>query len=401
MSLLVQVRELLKAGNKYVLIAEDGSETEDIVKAKTVSFTNKNENEDDVPLNFPLDETTEFEIDGNGVPLRAIIHCWLHKDSSAADYLADCQNKQLTNVSFLQRTDLLNWLSGTTEVSQYIKLNNSVNEKEANVVANDDKNAEDIETKVSNAQVEENKTITETNNAEVEADPVVVDALTRERILLDHNSSLRGSKVINFGYLIKDAELKLVQSIKSSLRSKKSGPNGTAHGRVSKNHTSKTAARKDPIILIPSAASSLFTITNIKQFLQDSQYINPRDLSASQTDLVTVEKKFDRLARPVRFMIVNNTRMFTKPEYWDRVVAVFTMGHTWQFNNYQWNTPQELFQHCKGYYFHFTGDAVPQHVQQWNVQKVELDKSKRFKDVEVARFFWNSLEKELIARGFH
>lgn len=401
MSLLVQVRELLKAGNKYALIAEDGSETEDIVKAQTVSFTKQNQNKDDGPLNFQLDETTEFEIDGTGIPLRVVIHCWLHKDSSAADYLADCQNKQLSNVSFLQRTDLLNWLSGATEVSQYVKLSNSVKEGEDNISANDDKTPKEIETKVSNAQSEGNKTTGETSNVNSELDPVVADASSHERVLLDHNSSLRGSKVINFGYLIKDAELKLVQSIKSSLRSKKSAPNGTSHGRVSKNHTSKTAPRKDPIILIPSAASSLFTIANIKQFLQDSQYINPRDLSASQTDLVTVEKKFDRLARPVRFMIVNNTRMFTKPEYWDRVVAVVTMGHTWQFNNYQWNTPQELFQHCKGYYFHFTGDAVPQHVQQWNVQKIELDKSKRFKDVEVARFFWNSLEKELIARGFH
>ena len=50
--------------------------------------------------------------------------------------------------------------------------------------------------------------------------------------------------------------------------------------------------------------------------------------------------------------------------------------------------------------FPFRGDSVPQHVQQWNVEKVELDKNKRFKDVEVVRYFWHSLEKELISRGY-
>ena len=93
--------------------------------------------------------------------------------------------------------------------------------------------------------------------------------------------------------------------------------------------------------------------------------------------------------------------MFTKPEYWDRVVAVFITGHTWQFNSYQWNTPQELFQHCKGYYFYFNGDVIPQHVQQWNVERVELDRNRRFKDVEIVRYFWNNLEQELLNRGYH
>ena len=172
-----------------------------------------------------------------------------------------------------------------------------------------------------------------------------------------------------------------------------------AHGRISKTNGSG-GPRKDPIILIPSAASSILTVANIKQFLLESKYVNPRNLPSVPNGLVNIEKNFERISRPIRFIIVDNIRMFTKPEYWDRVVAIFTTGHTWQFNNYQWNSPQELFQRCKGYYFHFAGDSVPQHVQQWNVEKVELDKNKRFKDVEVVRYFWHSLEKELISRGY-
>lgn len=388
---LDRLREHLKNGDKLVLKNNEGQSTDDITKATMVETLSSDGSTQD---SFPLNEETEIEIDGSLVQLRIIVHCWMNKDSSAADYLADCQNKQLTNVSFLQRTDLINWLSGNTESSQYLKAPGQKGETSDKV---------EIENKTLAGELSTVKSTTSAsleNDSEV-SDPVVVETMKHERILVDHNSALRGAKPINFGYLIKDAELKLVQSIKGSLRGSKLPPGHKgAHGRISKTNGSSGGPRKDPIILIPSAASSILTVANIKQFLLESKYVNPRNLPSVPNGLVNIEKNFERISRPIRFIIVDNTRMFTKPEYWDRVVAIFTTGHTWQFNNYQWNSPQELFQRCKGYYFHFAGDSVPQHVQQWNVEKVELDKNKRFKDVEVVRYFWHSLEKELISRGY-
>lgn len=395
------VKGHLKSGDEWTFLGADGSNDENITTATTVSFSKQNNN--DEKENFNLDTNTNFEIDGTKIPLRIIMHCWEHKNSSAADYLADCQAKQLTSISFLQRTDLINWLTGKQEESEYIKSGSAA------MTTSDTSLKEDSDILIKKAYNESEKQIEHTPNESARSieidiasvDPVLSETLKHERPLIDHNYSLRGSKPIDFGYLIKDSELKLVQSIKSSLRSKgsKGQPNGVSKSAAIKRNAIQ---RKDPIILIPSAASSILTINNIKQFLGNSEYISSRQLPSStlNDDLVTIEKKFDGLSRPIRFLIVNNTRMFTKPEYWDRVVAVVTTGHTWQFNNYQWNTPQQLFQHCKGYYFHFTGDGVPQHVQQWNVQPVELDKNRRFKDIEVVRFFWNTLEKELIARGY-
>ena len=247
-----------------------------------------------------------------------VVHCWQHKDSSAADYLADCQAKGLTNVPFLQRLEINGWLSGENK-STRPEQSSDTTEK----------------------PVEISETAATIN------DPVLEEALAQEKVLLDYNSSLRGSKPTNFGYLIKEAELKLVHSLKSSRRRNKTGD----HGGVSKSDADrKTAAKKDPIILIPSAASSIFTTSNIKKFLEDSVYVHPRDVAGPHPDVITVVKKLDRFAKPVKFLIANNTRLFTKPEYWDRVVAVFTTGHAWQFNNYQWSNPSELFQRCKGYY---------------------------------------------------
>ncbi|CCD27155.1 Cdc73p NDAI_0J02630 [Naumovozyma dairenensis CBS 421] len=375
-TVLVRVRDHLKNKDKFTLLNNGDITTEDIREASKISFNDS----DDI---FSLEESTEF---GGETPLKVIIHCWLHMDSSAADYLADCEKRQLPNISFLQRNDLINWLSGKSDSSQYLE----TEETKTKTAITDDKS------------VGETTTTKLPDRKDMIDDPVLIETLKHERPLLDQNSSLRGSKPINFGYLIKDAELKLVQTIKNSLKGSKHNKAGHVT-KASSSLRKQRVVHKDPIILIPSAASSIFSVSNIKQFLQDSKYVNPRDLSISMNsanDIVTVEKKFDTLAKPLRFLIVNNTRMFTKAENWDRLVAVFTTGHTWQFNNYQWNTPQELFQHCKGYYFHFTGDAVPQHVQQWNVEKIELDKNKRFKDIEVVRYFWNSLEKELIARGY-
>ncbi|QHS75115.1 Cdc73p [Saccharomyces paradoxus] len=393
-SSLERLREHLKKGDKLTLKNSEGQTTDDITKATVVETSSSDGITQD---SFPLNEETEIEIDGSLVQLRIIVHCWMNKDSSAADYVADCQNKQLTNVSFLQRTDLINWLSGNTESSQYLKAPGQ------NGQTSDKVNTADNETKSSTDGLSRAKSTaagTVENDLEV-SDPVVVETMKHERVLVDHNSALRGAKPINFGYLIKDAELKLVQSIKGSLRGSKLPPGHKgAHGRISKTNGLPGGPRKDPIILIPSAASSILTVANIKQFLLESKYVNPRNLPSVPNGLVNIEKNFERISRPLRFIIVDNTRMFTKPEYWDRVVAIFTTGHTWQFNNYQWNSPQELFQRCKGYYFHFAGDSVPQHVQQWNVEKVELDKNKRFKDVEVVRYFWHSLEKELISRGY-
>ncbi|SCU90303.1 LAME_0E07954g1_1 [Lachancea meyersii CBS 8951] len=375
MSSLEQLRLQLMQKQPITFLSSENGETDDILEANRVLLGTKDQTNNTV---LELDEKTDFQVDGNNVPLKVVLHCWQHRDSSAADYLADCQTKKLINISFLQRMDLIAWLSGETESSQFVN-------------AEETKVAETVAENLAGAP----------SAATAASDPVLQEALAHEKELLDHNSSLRGSKPTNFAYLIKEAELKLVHSLKSASKARRAGDRGT--GGVSKTDASsggRGPAKKDPIILIPSAASSIFTIANIQQFLEDSKYVHPRDLPGSQSDVTSVTKKLDRFARPVKFLIASNTRLFTKPEYWDRVVAVFTTGHAWQFNNYQWSDPSELFQRCKGYYFYFAGDIVPKHVEQWNVQRVELDKNKRFRDVEVLRYFWNTIERELASRGY-
>ncbi|KAG0672363.1 accessory factor associated with RNA polymerase II [Maudiozyma exigua] len=401
--ILVTLREHLKNGDEYHLIDKNNAKTADITSADKIAFGLDAASPE---ISLSLEDLTDFSIEGKAVVLRVIVHCWMHKDSSAADYLADCQKLHLMNISFLQRNDLLNWLSGQTETSQYITGQNkavtsTTEATEATVASTEKSNKTAASARTSESKASTTTTTSGLSNIEIiqKDDPVLYKNLQEERTLVDHNSSLRGNKPIDFRYLIKDVELKLIPSLKGS---------SSKSGRASKGHVSKTKASsksvlsKEPIILISSATSSMLTLANIKDFLEQSKYVSPKDITVtSNKDTVIVEKKFEKISKPIRFLIVNNPNRFTKPEYWDRLVAVFTTGHTWQFSNYHWNTPQELFQHCNGYYFHFNGDEVPKHVQQWNVQRIALDKHQRFKDIEAVRTFWTSLEKTLLARGYH
>ncbi|KAI5299683.1 hypothetical protein KEM56_003041 [Ascosphaera pollenicola] len=68
--------------------------------------------------------------------------------------------------------------------------------------------------------------------------------------------------------------------------------------------------------------------------------------------------------KPLRFIIVDSTTDF-KPDYWNRVVAVFTTGQTWQFKSYKWSSPPELFKHATGIYVGWTGEEIPAQVKAW------------------------------------
>jgi len=103
---------------------------------------------------------------------------------------------------------------------------------------------------------------------------------------------------------------------------------------------------------------------------------------------------------PTRFIIVDSPDRF-KPDYWARVVAVFTTGQLWQFKSYKWSTPQELFSHVKGVYAGWADEAPPAVVASWgNVQLVNVDKHKRFKDKEVMERFWDELETWMVKKGW-
>ena len=91
-------------------------------------------------------------------------------------------------------------------------------------------------------------------------------------------------------------------------------------------------------------------------------------------------------------MVVDNIENFNKMEYWDRVIAIFTTGQTWQFSRYIHPEPEVLFQKYRGFYFGYQGEIAPPQIKDWNVTEVRVDRDKRFKDKVIVRDFGRDRE---------
>ena len=169
--------------------------------------------------------------------------------------------------------------------------------------------------------------------------------------------------------------------------------------------------RPDPIILLSPSASSLLRMSNIKSFLEGGRY-TPSDSSSTATmHFLTRTMKDIDPARPLRFILVEGPEHF-KPDYWSRVVAVFTTGQAWQFKSYKWNTPGELFKHVQGIYVGWRGEPLPQGVKDWGhrVLNCNIDKwtdpavpgadVNRFRDREVAETIWKTIEYNMRQKGW-
>jgi parafibromin len=173
----------------------------------------------------------------------------------------------------------------------------------------------------------------------------------------------------------------------------------------------KPQRRPDPIILLSPSASALLRMSNVKSFLESGHYIPPDNSAASpMLHLSRMLKDIDP-NRPMRFILVEGPEQF-KPEYWNRVVAVFTTGQAWQFKNYRWSDPSELFKHVLGVYMGWRGDQLPETVRgfgsrvmpfvidKWRDPKAPGAETGRWRDREVVESIWKSIESNMRAKGW-
>jgi len=106
-----------------------------------------------------------------------------------------------------------------------------------------------------------------------------------------------------------------------------------------------------PIIIVPSALTSLITLYNVQDFLENGVFVPPierKNQGVRKENLVVVKRKKGKEDnKVVPYHIMDNPSKFGLKE-WDRVVAVFAMGPTWQFKDWKWAStsnpsPVEIF----------------------------------------------------------
>ncbi|OBT78873.1 hypothetical protein VF21_02876 [Pseudogymnoascus sp. 05NY08] len=353
---------------------------------------------------LPLTTPTRFLSSSAPVDLRSIYFAWLKREVAIPDYNAAAlalntalaadggAGGKVQNLAFVERLDLITWLEGASEESEYIR-----------------PLAADAAGAAASAQVAAGKAGGVAPAAAAGArnrtvDPRLQEIYNGERRMGDRNSVLRGIKPTDFSHVRKIAQ--------TFIGRKPGAPSSTTTHTTRPTalpHNPKPTRRPDPIILVSPSASSLLRMSNIKSFLESGLYVPPSDsLSTSTSTILQLSRIIPSIdtTRPMRFVVVDSPEQF-KPEYWARVVAVFTTGQTWQFKNYKWQAPQELFRHALGVYVGWRGEPVPEAVRGWGrgVVSVGLEpwsggRKTRWRDREGVEAVWRGVEEIMRVKGW-
>lgn len=122
---------------------------------------------------------------------------------------------------------------------------------------------------------------------------------------------------------------------------------------------------QDPIILLSNSPTALVNMFNVKALLQDGVFVPPdvaREQAGGVAELVVTLRppasegpaSGPTTALTRRILVVDSAEAVnrlgsgapgTDQDPWNRVVAVFTTGQTWQFKAYRWTDPRDLFRH--------------------------------------------------------
>ena len=365
-------------------------------------------------ITAPLDTATRFVSNDKPVDLRSIYFAWLNREVAIPEYNASATklNDELgakgkvQNLGFIERLDLITWLEGASEESEYIKP--LAGDKDG--VAVGAATAAKAGAAASAAQARSGKGT---------MDPRLASIYQGERRMGDRNTALRGIKPtvclgfnglcwIHTNLTLQDFSHVRKLAIPFIQKSSKSSSSAVKSTTIALNQ--KTPSRRpDPIILLSPSASALLRLSNARSFLEDGKFI-PAAAGDSTATMLHVQRVIPSIDpnRPMRFILVEGSEQF-KPEYWNRVVAVFTTGQTWQFKNYKWSNPNDLFKHTLGVYVGWRGDQAPDNIRNWGhrVLSTGVDRwrgeghdASRFRDKEVVEQIWKSVEQNMRNKGW-
>ncbi|KAK0511542.1 hypothetical protein JMJ35_006115 [Cladonia borealis] len=362
---------------------------------------------------IPLDTPTRFFSSDKPVDLRSIYFAWQKKDVNIPDYIASAQAlndglggadgagaaSKVQNLVFVERLDLITWLEGASDESEYIKAleSDGTAAKSAQVASGAVGGVSTVPSGAAGARPGK------------QVDPRLQQIYNLERRMGDRNSVLRGIKPTDFSHVRKYSETFFKDRKKTSHAN--AAPSATSTSLASRDK--KPGRRPDPIILLSPSASSLLRMSNIKSFLESGTYI-PADSSlagsSASANILHVSRLLPSIdnQRPFRFILVETPEQF-KPDYWNRVVAVFTTGQTWQFKSYKWQNAPDLFKNALGIYVGWKGEDVPRNVKGWGrgVTSAQVEKwnpaqgiSGRWRDREVVEGIWDKVEESMRSKGW-
>ncbi|KAG8297465.1 accessory factor associated with RNA polymerase II [Homalodisca vitripennis] len=141
---------------------------------------------------------------------------------------------------------------------------------------------------------------------------------------------------------------------------------------------------RTPIIVLPPGTCSIITMYNAKDILQD------------------LKQKDGGLMIP--YEVTDSPHLLTSND-WERVVAVFAMGITWDgppLSGLRWkNNPEKLFSKICGFHLKYKEMQLDPTVEPWDVTIIQLSLTKRQMDRAALMVFWETLDKHMMEKKPH
>ncbi|TWW72809.1 Parafibromin Cell division cycle protein 73 -like protein [Takifugu flavidus] len=165
---------------------------------------------------------------------------------------------------------------------------------------------------------------------------------------------------------------------------------------------------RTPIIIIPAATTSLITMLNAKDLLQDLKFVTSEDKKKQgipRDNEVLLQRRKDQiqpggttLSVTVPYRVIDQPLKLA-PQDWDRVVAVFVQGPAWQFKGWPWllpdGSPVDIFAKIRAFHLKYDEAKTDPNVQKWDVTVLELSRHRRHLDRPVFLRFWETLDKSV------
>lgn len=166
----------------------------------------------------------------------------------------------------------------------------------------------------------------------------------------------------------------------------------------------KKRVSRTPIIIIPSAMTSLLTIFNATDIIQDMNFVTTeekrKEKNMQRKSQIYIQRKKNDTSVP--YLVVDQPNKFTDAE-WDRVVAVFITGQLWQFKPFtRWHSnPVEIFAKIPAFHVHYDDLNIDPNVAKWSVTRLPVSRTKRHMDKARFRVFWEVLDRWIPANRPH
>ncbi|XP_018015837.1 parafibromin [Hyalella azteca] len=160
---------------------------------------------------------------------------------------------------------------------------------------------------------------------------------------------------------------------------------------------------RTPIIIVPNSNTSLITMLNCKDLLQDMKFV-PNEVKRQQgtkreTEILIQRGKEGGLTVPYR--VTDNPGKLTNAE-WDRVVAVFAMGPAWQFKGWPYDgNPVEIFNRICAFHIKFDETKLDANIAKWSVHVISLSRIKRHLDRAAFQQCWEKLDRFMMFNKTH